>query len=225
MISAEPRNYGPTRLLSLFFRLNDMGFTKTNRFPAVDTAIVALIVVVLQGCGKNDAVEQTLTAANPPPEEATAAAERPELIIDASAFNCLQEMTAIRHFFVDNLLGDLEATIAVAESPGGGVYPPGSVVQLVPTEVMVKHPPGWNAATRDWEFFELDVSAAGSSIRNRGFVDVVNKFGGNCFGCHVKAEPQFDLICEQDHGCDPIPITREMIADIQAADPRCIEST
>ncbi len=107
--------------------------------------------------------------------------------------------------------------------PTGGTYPPGSVVQLVPTEVMVKHPQGFNAATRDWEFFELDVSAQGSSIRNRGFVDVVNKFGGNCFGCHIKAEPQFDLICEQDHGCDPIPVTREMIADIQAADPRCVE--
>ena len=150
-------------------------------------------------------------------------ANLPELSIDASAFRCLTEMTAIRHFFVDNLLGDLDATLAVAESTDGGVYPPGSVVQLVPTEVMVKHHPGWNAATRDWEFFELDVSAEGSSIRNRGFVDVVNKFGGNCFGCHIKAEPKYDLICELEHGCDPIPVTREMIAGIQAADPRCIQ--
>lgn len=94
-------------------------------------------------------------------------------------------------------------------------------MQLVPTEVMVKHRSGWNAATRDWEFFELDVSAEGSGIRNRGFADVVNQFGGNCFGCHIKAEPKFDLICEQNHGCDSIPVTREMIAGIQAADPRC----
>ena len=145
------------------------------------------------------------------------------LSIDASDFKCLDDMKKVRHFFVDNLLGDLDATVAVAESVDGGQYPPGSVVQLVPTEVMVKHRPGWNAVTRDWEFFELDVSADGSSIRNRGFTDVVNKFGGNCFGCHVRAEPKFDLICEQDHGCDPIPITREMIADIQAKDPRCID--
>lgn len=143
------------------------------------------------------------------------------LSIDETSFSCLTEMTKVRHFYVDNLLGDVDETIEVAQSLEGGVYPPGSVVQLVPTEVMVKHQPGFNAATRDWEFFELDVSAEGSSIRNRGFVDVVNKFGGNCFGCHIKARPEFDLICEQDHGCDPIPVTREMIAEFQAADPRC----
>jgi hypothetical protein len=29
------------------------------------------------------------------------------------------------------------------------------------------------------------------------------------------------MICELDHGCDPISVTREVIAGIQAADPRC----
>ncbi len=86
---------------------------------------------------------------------------------------------------------------------------------------MVKHGEGWNAATRDWEFFELDVSEEGSSIRSRGFVDVVNRFGGNCFGCHVKARPEWDLICEKDHGCDSIPVTAEQILQLQQADPRC----
>jgi len=114
-------------------------------------------------------------------EQAPAAQAPQGLKIDASDFECLQEMTAVRHFFVDNLLGDIEATVAVAQSTDGGTYPPGSVVQLIPTEVMVKHQPGWNAATGDWEFFELDLSAKGSSIRNRGFTDVVNQFGGNCF--------------------------------------------
>ena len=170
------------------------------------------------GCNSSGSPETDHQGDEPQPPVADAS---PQLAIDADAFRCLAQMTPVRHFFVDNLLGDLDATIAVAESTDGGVYPPGSVVQLVPTEVMVKHRPGWNAATRDWEFFELDVSEAGSSIRNRGFVDVVNRFGGNCFGCHVKAEPRFDLICEQDHGCDTIPITREVIAGIQAADPRC----
>lgn len=144
-----------------------------------------------------------------------------EVEVTAETFRCLNDMTPVRHFFVDNVLGDLDATLAVANSANGGVYPPGSVVQLVPSEVMVKHGKGWNAATRDWEFFELDVSAEGSSIRNRGFVDVVNKFGGNCFGCHVQARPEWDLICEKDHGCDPIPVTAEQILAIQEADPRC----
>lgn len=193
--------------------------------PGYSTSValtVLLCTMALHGCGKSSAPEADSTSDSAATAEAEpASSELPELEIDASAFRCLDEMTAVRHFFVDNLLGDLDATIAVAESTDGGVYPPGSVLQLVPTEVMVKHRPGWNAATRDWEFFELDVSAEGSSIRNRGFVDVVNRFGGNCFACHIKAEPKYDLVCERDHGCDDIPITREQIAAIQAADPRC----
>ena len=144
-----------------------------------------------------------------------------EVQITADTFDCLANMTPVRHFYVDNLLGDVEATLAVANSADGGKYPPGSVVQLVPTEVMIKHGEGWNVATRDWEFFELDVSGDGSSIRNRGFVDVVNRFGGNCFGCHIKARPEWDLICEKDHGCDPIPVTAEQILQVQQTDPRC----
>lgn len=184
------------------------------------TICTVLALVSLYGCSR-DETPATADIGDAAPADSVAAAELPELEIDASSFRCLDDMIAVRHFFVDNLLGDLDATIAVAESTDGGVYPPGSVLQLVPTEVMVKHRPGWNAATRDWEFFELDVSAEGSSIRNRGFVDVVNRFGGNCFACHVKAEPKYDLVCERDHGCDDIPITREQIAAIQAADPRC----
>jgi hypothetical protein len=43
-------------------------------------------------------------------------------------------MHPVRRSYVDNLLGDLDATLAVATSATGGVYPPGSVVQaaLVP---------------------------------------------------------------------------------------------
>lgn len=174
------------------------------------------------GCTGDDAQgNNSAESVDAPAASIAATTDLPALQVAATSFRCLDDMTAVRHFFVDNLLGDLDATIAVAESTDGGVYPPGSVLQLVPTEVMVKHRPGWNTATRDWEFFELDVSSDGSSIRNRGFVDVVNRFGGNCFACHVKAEPKYDLVCERDHGCDDIPITREQIAAIQAADPRC----
>ena len=141
--------------------------------------------------------------------------------ISAESFNCINEMTPVRHFFVDNLKGDIEATVAVANSTTGGTYPEGSVVQLVPTEAMVKREPGFNPKTNDWEFFELDVSAEGTAIRKRGFEDVVNRFGGNCFDCHVKAEPQWDLICDNTHGCDPIPLTRSVLSTLQKTDPRC----
>lgn len=143
------------------------------------------------------------------------------LKINDTDFTCMLDMTPVRGFYVDNLIeGQLDKTIAVATAESGD-YPAGSVVQLVPTEVMVKHPKGFNAATKDWEFFELNVSAQGSAIHKRGFVDVVNRFGGNCFGCHVKAKPQFDMICETGHGCDPIPLTPQISQLLQKTDARC----
>ena len=141
--------------------------------------------------------------------------------IDAKSFRCITKMTPVRHFYVDNLRGDLGATVAAANSATGAIYPPGSVIQLVPGEVMVKRDKGFNPATRDWEFFELDVSKDGTEIRKRGFADVVNRFGGNCFGCHIAARPEWDLVCENDHGCAPIPLTRAMSGALQRTDPRC----
>ena len=149
------------------------------------------------------------------------AAQKTSADITADSFKCIRDMTPVRGFYVSNLNGDLKGTLAAANAPNGGVYPPGSIVQLVPTEVMVKREAGFNAATKDWEFFELDVTGGKSTIRTRGFVDVVNRFGGNCFACHVKARPEWDLICETGHGCDPIPLTPVMVKAIQKSDPRC----
>lgn len=67
--------------------------------------------------------------------------------IDAKSFQCLTKMTLVRHFYVDNLRGHLDATLAAANSPTGAVYPPGSVIQLVPGEAMVKRDQGFNATT------------------------------------------------------------------------------
>jgi len=130
-------------------------------------------------------------------------------------------MTQVRQFYVDNLEGDLQGTIAAANAGNGAVYPPGSLVQLVPTEAMVKLDKGASPAPHDWEYLELDVSSDGTSIRRRGFADVVNRFGGNCFACHAAARPEWDSICETNHGCAPIPVTRAMIGALQRTDPRC----
>ena len=145
--------------------------------------------------------------------------------VDANSFRCITQMTKVRQFYVDNLLGNLDATLAVANSATGGTYPAGSVIQLVPGEAMVKRDHGFNAVTNDWEFFELDVSTDGTQIRKRGFAEVVNRFGGNCFACHIQAHTQWDLVCETDHGCAPIPITRAMIGALQRTDPRCSAET
>lgn len=145
-----------------------------------------------------------------------------QLEIDENSFDCLGAMTQVGEFFVANILGNLDATVAVASSETGGKYPVGSMVSLIPSEVMVKHQEGWNPETSDWEFFELSVSETGSKIAVRGTTEVVNRFGGNCFGCHQLARPEWDLVCGTGHGCAPLPISREQIHAMQKSDPRCV---
>ncbi len=144
-----------------------------------------------------------------------------EIPINEQTFICLKKMHQVRGFFVDNLLDDLDDTIAAANQPEGAFYPPGSVVQLIPTEVMIKHNKGWSKKTNDWEFFELIVSDKGSKIKVRGTTQVFNKFGGNCLDCHQQAEPQWDFICEDSHGCEPLHILDFLIRWMQKGDPRC----
>src|SRR5712691_4573392 len=71
-----------------------------------------------------------------------------DLEIDANSFRCITKMTPVRQFYVDNLRGNLDATLAAANSATGAVYPPGSVIQLIPGEAMVKRDKGFNPATR-----------------------------------------------------------------------------
>ena len=152
----------------------------------------------------------------------TAFGNAPDL--EASAFRCITNMTPVRQFYLDNLKGNLDATLAAANSAGGAIYPPGSVIQLIPTEAMVKRDSGFDTKTHDWEFFLLSVSKDGAQIQKRGTVDVANQIG-NCFECHNGAAPQWDLVCETSHGCAPIPITTTMIRALQRTDPRCGKPT
>ena len=175
------------------------------------------LVLVISGCimaASND--EQVI---NPNQENITNPSK--EIRVNEDTFVCLKKMHPVRGFFVGNLLGRLDDTIAAANQPEGAFYPPGSIVQLIPTEVMIKHHKGWCEKTNDWEFFELIVSAEGSKIKVRGTTQVINKFGGNCLECHQKAKPQWDFICEEDHGCDPLPIPDFLIRWAQEGDPRC----
>jgi hypothetical protein len=144
----------------------------------------------------------------------------PKVKVDDDSFKCITDMTPVRHFYVDNLLGNVAGTVAVATADKGD-YPEGSVLQLIPNEVMIKQQKGFNAETRDWEFFYIDVDKNGSRIFTHGVGEVNNRFGQNCFACHSQAMPEFDLVCEQDHGCAPIPVTRPMIGALQRTDPRC----
>ncbi len=173
----------------------------------------ALLGLVACAGAKAPAAEQVV-AAPPPPVAKT-------MTITDASFGCIRDLKPVRGYYVGNLLGNVDATVAVASSGTGGKYPEGSIVQLVPGEAMVKRAAGYNAATNDWEFFELDVQPTGAKIKVRGAGEVVNQFGGNCLSCHAAAEPKWDMICEQGHGCAPIPVTPTMAKAIQNTDPRC----
>jgi hypothetical protein len=140
--------------------------------------------------------------------------------VDASTFKCILKMTPVRGFFVDNLAGNLAATVAVAQA-GKGEYPEGTLLQLIPNEAMIKQQKGFSPGTNDWEFFALDSDKNGSKIVTRGAQEVNNFLGLNCFECHKAARAEFDLVCEQDHGCVPLPLTHAMFHAVQRTDPRC----
>jgi hypothetical protein len=180
--------------------------------------MLPLAMLAIASCANPPAADAPATLAAAP--VASPAAPKPLEITEAS-FGCIRDLKPVRGFYVGNLLGDMDATLAAANKTDGAVYPAGSVVQLVPGEAMVKHRPGYNSATNDWEFFELDALPTGTKIRVRGATDVVNQFGGNCLTCHAQAEAKYDMICEQGHGCAPIPVTPVMARAIQNTDPRC----
>ena len=181
-------------------------------------ASIALALVVSAGVGAcggggadREAAPRTTSTAPAPPED---------LDMKPADFRSLSTMTKVRGFFVDNRLGHLSEALRVANSPGGGVYPVGTIVQLVPQEAMVKRGRGWNPTTHDWEFFFMKTSETGTEIVTRGATETVNRFGGNCFGCHAKADAKWDFVCEQTHGCDPLPVGHDLVTAIQNADPR-----
>ncbi len=188
------------------------------------------LLVVLTACGTTASSSAATTAdvaADSAVDIATAdaspdvAATGTDFNAQASDFTCIQKGTKIRNFYLTNPLGNLDAAVAVANNAAGGQYPVGTIIQLIPNEAMVKRFKGFSATSDDWEFFSLSTSASGTQILQRGTTAVVNQFGGNCFDCHSKADAKFDLICEETHGCAPLPFTADTIAAVQSADPRC----
>jgi hypothetical protein len=171
-----------------------------------------IAVAVTVGLGACSGGESAHRAATPKPRE--------DFVAQAEDFRNLHTMTAVRGFYLDNRLGHLDEALAVANSPRGGTYPVGTIIQLVPQEAMVKREKGFSPATRDWEFFFLSVSPAGTTIEKRGTADVVNRFGGNCASCHQAAAARFDGVCEQTHGCAPLPVGHDVFHAIQESDPR-----
>jgi hypothetical protein len=143
-----------------------------------------------------------------------------DLAMTATDFRNIHAWTKVRDFYVGNLLGHLQQALTVAHDPNGGTYPVGTIIQLIPTEAMVKRRAGWDAATHNWEFFSLSISKTGTRILSRGATSTVNFAHENCASCHDASKAQFDETCDGNHGCAPIPLTAALIARLQASDPR-----
>ena len=140
----------------------------------------------------------------------------------AEDFECVLRWEKVRNFRITNKLGHLDEALAVARNTsGGGAYPVGTIIQVVPQEAMVKRRAGWNAESGDWEFFALGVSKTGTTIDMRGTTP--SNVAGSCRGCHSAAKPEFDFVCESGHGCDPLPppFDSDFLLQLQDGDARC----
>lgn len=198
--------------------------------------LLAAIAGLALGCGSDDppaagepdaAAEPTIDAAAGAPDGGGDGGDDgdpdEDLDMQADDFECILRWEKVRRFRITNRLGHMDETLAVASSATGGDYPVGTIIQLVPFEAMVKRRRGWSPGSNDWEFFALTVNARGTTINARGGdSSVVNQFNGTpCLDCHAGAAPQWDLICEQDHGCEPLPIGPDVIERVQNGDQRC----
>lgn len=150
-----------------------------------------------------------------------------EYVAQESDFDCILGWDKVGKFRIINRLGSQADALAVARGEKKGPFPVGTIIQLVPVEAMVKRGRGFAPEANDWEFFFLDPKLdsegrpVGKTIQTRGARETINRFGGNCFDCHVKAQ-SFDFICRTDHGCDPIPLAEAPLIDgFQAADASC----
>jgi hypothetical protein len=147
-----------------------------------------------------------------------------DLDMQASDFECILRWAKVGDYRITNKLGDVSGALAIANASNGGVFPVGTIVQLIPDEAMVKRHAGFNAASDDWEFFNLSTSASGTVINQRGGgASVTNFTGSSCLNCHGGAAPQWDMICGTTHGCNPLPINEGTIQTIQNGDPRCVD--
>ena len=139
--------------------------------------------------------------------------------ITAADFPCITDMEAVRGFHLTNLLGDTDAAVAIAEAGFVEPVPPGTLIQLIPQEAMVKGLPGSSPETDDWEFFLINPSGGDAAIVERGF-DTIANAAGSCWGCHVGARDR-DAVCEQTGSCADAAVPRAVVDALVGSDPRC----
>src|SRR5580700_8748191 len=145
-----------------------------------------------------------------------------DLAITEKSFGCLVDLPKVRNTRIQNPDPQKlkEAIRIFRDSVPDKEYPTGTVLQLIPTEAMVKHDRGTFPNTNGWEFFALKVSADGTTILDRGDKVLNTSLKKPCLDCHAPGA-KFDFVCEKSHGCATIPVTDQQIAAMQSADRRC----
>src|SRR6202034_3078962 len=145
-----------------------------------------------------------------------------DLAITEKSFGCVLDLPKVRNTRIQNPDPEKlkEAIRIFRDSVPDTQYPKGTILQLIPTEAMVKHDRASFPNSNGWEFFALKVSADGTVIQDRGDKVLNTSLKKPCLECHSPAA-KFDFVCAKGHGCAPIPVTDQRIADMQAADPRC----
>src|SRR6185436_16727457 len=93
-----------------------------------------------------------------------------DIVVSEKDFTCIRDGHKIRNTFIrhSDPAKLKEAMRIFQDSVPDKEYPVGTFMQLVPGEVMVKHPREKFPKTNGWEFFALDLSEAGTKIRDRG---------------------------------------------------------
>jgi hypothetical protein len=145
-----------------------------------------------------------------------------DVVVTEKSFGCVLDLPKVRNTRIQNPDPEKlkEAIRIFRDSVPDQDYPTGTILQLVPFEAMVKHSKEAFPKTNGWEFFFLKVSDQGTTIQDRGDKVVNATLKRPCLGCHEPAV-KFDFVCEKGHGCAPIPLSDQKIAELQAADPRC----
>src|SRR6267143_7260861 len=112
-----------------------------------------------------------------------------DVTVSEKSFGCIRDGTKIRNTYIKNADPEKlkEAVRIFKNSVPDREYPVGTILQLVPFEAMVKHPREKFPKSNGWEFFALEVSEAGTKIRDRGDNVVNLSQNKTCLSCHQPA--------------------------------------
>src|SRR5260370_10031415 len=126
-----------------------------------------------------------------------------DITVTDKSFGCIRDGTKVRNTYIRNADPErlAEAVRILRDRVANTEYPVGTFLQLVPGEVMVKHPKAKFPETNGWEFFSLELATAlppdpsPPATRTKAPGDeVVNFLGVTCLSLRIPAA-RYDLVC------------------------------